>query len=107
MAPGPLPKNIRRQTIADSMAHYDGTQHHVHSPAMAPPILKVVRRPPPFLEVRTPVAIAFWGKTTKSVEKINRKYRWEHWVFESFVFSLFSIPTFPYVQKVEDNPKKK
>ena len=81
-------------TIAHSMAPYDGTQqrHHVHSPKvgrhpqwhpmMAPSngttsraamdfwchvqSAKVVRRPSPLLEVRTPIrtpiAIAIWGK---------------------------------------------
>ena len=74
--------------VHSTIAHYNGTLqwHHVHStiahyngtlqwhPAMAPRPLhpamafwchvqcaKVVRRPPPLLEVRTPIAIAIWG----------------------------------------------
>ena len=49
------------------------TLHPNHStlqcqPTMAPAwchvqSAKVVRRPPPFLEVRTPIAIAIWGKS--------------------------------------------
>ena len=56
-------------TIAHSMAPYDGTQqwHHVHCTLQWQPwchvqSAKVVRRPPPLLEVRTPIAIAIWGK---------------------------------------------
>ena len=59
--------------VHSTIAHYNGTlQWH---PAMAPRPLhpamafwchvqcaKVVRRPPPLLEVRTPIAIAIWGK---------------------------------------------
>ena len=49
------------------MAPCNGTQqwHHVQHPAMAfwchVQCAKVVRRPPPLLEVRTPIAIAIWG----------------------------------------------
>ena len=76
------------QTIANYMstpptiAHYNGTlQWH---PAMAPRPLhpamapwchiqsaKVVCRPPPVLEVRTPIAIAIWG--TKSFPNFGQK----------------------------------
>ena len=61
--------------VHSTIAHYNGTlQWH---PAMAPRPLhpamafwchvqcaKVVRRPPPLLEVRTPIAIAIRGKNT-------------------------------------------
>ena len=86
----PAPCNGTQQWhhIHSTIAHYNGTLqwHHVHStiahyngtlqwhPAMAPRPLhpamafwchvqcaKVVRRPPPLLEVRTPIAIAIWG----------------------------------------------
>ena len=69
--------------VHSTIAHYNGTlQWH---PAMAPRPLhpamafwchvqcaKVVRRPPPLLEVRTPIAIAIWGKKdAKQVEARN------------------------------------
>ena len=51
------------------MTPYDGTQQW-HHPAMAPwchvQSAKVVRRPPPLLEVRTPIAIAIWGNTNNT-----------------------------------------
>ena len=42
-------------------------------------------------------------------QMINRKGRWERWVFASFVFSCFFpffISTFPYVQKSRKTKKK-
>ena len=70
MAPRPLPQSW---TSTPLHPHYNGNvQWH---PAMAPRPLhpamapwchvqsaKVVRRPAPLLEVRTPIAIAIWGK---------------------------------------------
>ena len=57
MAPRPLPQS------------WSSTPPPRH-PAMAPwchvQSAKVVRRPPPLLEVRTPIAIAIWGKITYS-----------------------------------------
>ena len=67
MAPPPLPQSWSPSplTIAHSMAPYDGIQQSDHHPAVAPwchvQSAKVVRRPPPLLEVRTPIAIAIWG----------------------------------------------
>ena len=58
------------QPYHTTMAPYDGTQqwHHVHCTLQRHAgchvqSAKVVRRPPPLLEVRTPIAIAIWGKT--------------------------------------------
>ena len=42
-------------TLPPTIAHYNGSQQW--QPAMAPR-----PRPPPLLEVRTPIAIAIWGK---------------------------------------------
>ena len=47
-----------------------------HSTTMAPAwchvqSAKVVRRPPPFLEVRTPIAIAIWGNTGQKIEVLQ------------------------------------
>ena len=69
----PLPKNWS-SPYPPTIAHCNGTLRW--HPAMAPRPLhpamapwchvqsaKVVRRPPPLLEVRTPIAIAIWGKT--------------------------------------------
>ena len=71
MAPRPLPKVGR-------LTHYNGTLRW--HPAMAPRPLhpamapwchvqsaKVVRRPPPLLEVSTPIAISIWGKEGNGV----------------------------------------
>ena len=88
MAPRPLPQSWSSRS-PPTIAHYNGTlQWHpamaprphcngtlrwhpamasrpLH-PAMAPwchvQSAKVVRRPPPVVEVRTPIAIAIWGK---------------------------------------------
>ena len=77
MAPRPLPKSWPSPSPNHSlqwhpaMAPSNGTTsgtamapRPVH-PAMAPLVqsAKVVRRPPPLLEVRTPIAIAIWGKS--------------------------------------------
>ena len=72
MAPRPLPQSW--SSPSPTIAHYNGTLRG--HPAMAPRPLhpaiapwchvqsaKVVRRPHPLLEVRTPIAIAIWGKT--------------------------------------------
>ena len=77
MAPRPLPRSwFVTLPPPPTIAHYIGTlrwdpamaTRPLH-PAMAPwchvQSTKVVRRPPPLLEVRTPIAIAIWGKTTK------------------------------------------
>ena len=67
------PAMAPRPPSPPTIAHYNGTlrctamaPRPVH-PAMAPwchvQSAKVVRRPPPILEVRTPIAIAIWGKT--------------------------------------------
>ena len=80
MAPRPLPQSWSSPS-PPTIAHYNGTPLKLvvtlppnHStlqwqPTMAPAwchvqSTKVVRRPPPFLEVRTPIAIAIWGKNT-------------------------------------------
>ena len=67
-----------------TIAHYNGTlrwhpavaPRPLH-PAMAPwchvQSAKVVRRPPPLLEVRTPIAIAIWG-IMLSMESTNLGY---------------------------------
>ena len=72
MAPRPLPRSWPSPS-PPTIAHYNGTPrkhpamapHPLH-PAMAPwchvQSAKVVRRPPPLLEVRTPIAVAIWGK---------------------------------------------
>ena len=74
MAPRPLPQSWSSPSPS-TIVRYNGTlQWH---PAMAPRPLhpamapwchvqsaKVVRRPHPLLEVRTPIAIAIWGKKT-------------------------------------------
>ena len=46
------------------MAPYDGTQqwHHVHCTLVPRPIRQSGSSPSPLLEVRTPIAIAIWGK---------------------------------------------
>ena len=75
----PVGRHPPPQPQHTTMAPYDGTTstplklvvtlHPNHStlqwqPTMAPAqSAKVVRRPPPFLEVRTPIAIAIWGKS--------------------------------------------
>ena len=72
MAPRPLPQSWPSPS-PPTISHYNGTPRK--HPAMAPRPLhpamapwrhvqsaKVVRRPPPLLEVRTPIAIAIWGK---------------------------------------------
>ena len=71
MAPRPLPQSWSSPS-PPTIAHYNGTlrwhpavaPRQLH-PAMAPwchvQSAKVVRRPPPLLEVRTPIAIAIWG----------------------------------------------
>ena len=63
------------------MAPCNGTQqwHHVHCTLVQCP--KVVRRPPPLLEVRTPIAIAIWGKTRL-------------WVFACLLFFCFFLHYF-------------
>ena len=71
MAPRPLPQSW--SSPSPTIAHYNGTLRW--HPAMAPRPLhpamapwchvqsaKVVRRPHPLLEVRTPIAIAIWEK---------------------------------------------
>ena len=71
MAPRPLPQSWPSPS-PPTISHYNGTPRK--HPAMAPRPLhpamapwchvqsaKVVRRPPPLLEVRTPIAIAIWG----------------------------------------------
>ena len=70
MAPCPLPQSWSSPSPA-TIAHYNGTlRWHSNGtassdPAMAPwhhvQSAKVVRRPLPLLEVRTPIAIAIWG----------------------------------------------
>ena len=72
MAPRPLPQSWPSPSPRPTIAHYNGTlrwhpataPRPLH-PAMAPwchvQCAKVVRRPPPLLEVRTPIAIAIWG----------------------------------------------
>ena len=61
MAPRPLPQSW--SSPSPTIAHYNGTLRW--HPAMAPwchvQSPKVVRRPHPLLEVRTPIAIAIWG----------------------------------------------
>ena len=72
MAPRPLRQSWPSPS-PPTISHYNGTPRK--HPAMAPRPLhpamapwchvqsaKVVRRPPPLLEVRTPIAIAIWGK---------------------------------------------
>ena len=73
MAPRPLRQSWPSPSPPPTIAHYNGTlrwhpamaPHPLH-PAMAPwchvQCAKVVRRPPPLLQVRTPIAIAIWGK---------------------------------------------
>ena len=73
MAPRPIPQSWSSPS-PPTTAHYNGTLYDgtamaprpLH-PAMAPwchvQSAKVVRRPPPVLEVRTPIAIAIWGKS--------------------------------------------
>ena len=71
MVPCPLPQSWPSPS-PPTTAHYNGTPRK--HPAMAPRPLhpamapwchvqsaKVVRRPPPLLELRTPIAIAIWG----------------------------------------------
>ena len=72
--------------VHSTIAHYNGTlQWH---PAMAPRPLhpamafwchvqcaKVVRRPPPLLEVRTPIAIAIWGTISSLVRNSSNRSR--------------------------------
>ena len=64
---------VGRHPPPPTIAHYNGTLRwhpamapRPQHPAMAPwchvQSAKVVRRPPPLLEVRTPIAIAIWGK---------------------------------------------
>ena len=73
VAPRPLPQSWPSPS-PPTISHYNGTPRK--HPAMAPRPLhpamapwchvqsaKLVRRPPPLLEVRTPIAIAIWGKT--------------------------------------------
>ena len=66
MAP-PAPSNATQiwHHVHSTIAHYNGTPRRLH-PAMAfwchVQCAKVVRRPPPLLEVRTPIAMAIWGK---------------------------------------------
>ena len=59
MAPRPLPSPSPHPTIA----HYNGTQqwHHVHC-TLQWHTGATSHRPPPLLEVRTPIAIAIWEK---------------------------------------------
>ena len=73
MAPRPLPQSWP-SPCPPTIAHYNSTlqwplgmaPRPLH-PAMAPcchvQSAKVVCRPPPLLEVRTPISIAIWGKT--------------------------------------------
>jgi len=56
------------------MAPYDGTRNATTAPSNATwrhvQSAKVVRRPPPLLEVRTAIAIAIWEKM-KNVHSTN------------------------------------
>ena len=71
--PAMAPRPLGQSWSSPSPPNHSTLQWH---PAMAPRPLhpamapwchvqsaKVVRRPPPLLEVRTPIAIAIWGKT--------------------------------------------
>ena len=64
MAPRPLPQSWSSPS-PPTIAHCNGTQqwHHVHCTLQWCHVqsAKVVRRPPPLLEVRTPFAVAIWG----------------------------------------------
>ena len=64
---------------------------------------KVVRRPPPFLEVRTPIAIAIWGKI-KSVRadffaeiKVERLHNTSGNNVKPLYFLLFFFPGWRFV----------
>ena len=63
MAPRPLPK-LAVTSPLHTLQQHPAAARPLH-PAMAPwchvQSAKVVRRPPPLLEVRTPIAIAIWG----------------------------------------------
>ena len=68
MAPRPLPRKlVITLPLHHSTAMAPAMGPRPLHPAKAPWCLvqsaKVVRRPPPLLEVRTPIAIAIWGKT--------------------------------------------
>ena len=77
MAPRPLPQSWPFPPHL-ATAPSSGTQqwHHVHCTlqwhpgATSNPPNKVVRRPPPLLEVRTPIASAIWGKKILLMEEI-------------------------------------
>ena len=84
--PRPLPQSWSSPSPSTTV-HYNGTLRW--HPAMAPRPLhpamapwchvqsaKVVRRPPALLEVRTPIAIAIWGK--RSCKKIATIAKWKH-----------------------------
>ena len=91
--------------VLSTIAHHNGTlQWH---PAMAPRPLhpamafwchvqcaKVVRRPPPLLEVRTPIAIAIWGKNAQN--KCDPRLPWSKLItalitsFISYNFPFFA-----------------
>ena len=61
-------------------------------PAMAPwchvQSAKVVRRPPPLLEVRTPIAIAIWGK----IQTINLDIFVKFWENICYLLALPPLP---------------
>ena len=107
MAPRPLPQSW--SSAPPGIAHYNVT---LQWPAMAPRPLhpamamwchvqsaKVVRCPPPLLEVRTPIAIAIWGKTPKKTNKPKKtqkktmfsKLVWKLLCFFVFLFFLVCL----------------
>ena len=87
-------------------------------PAMAPwchvQCAKVVRRPPPLLEVRTPIAIAIWGKTLSHIfaHKVLPSFQTfppvdcDPVVFSKFVGSALRpyVPPPPYHHDVRSAP---
>ena len=102
MAPGPLNHSTLQwhPAMAPRPLNHSTLQWH---PAMAPRPLhpamafwchvqcaKVVRRPPPLLEVRTPIAIAIWGKGVqiKAHHEVSR-FKWS--VFFCFCLWYFDL----------------
>ena len=85
MAPRPLPPKL---AVTLTIAWHPAVAPRPLHPAMAPwchvQSAKVVRRPPPLLEVRTPIAIAIWGKIDKCTlayfyirfKNLSRDDRW-------------------------------
>ena len=92
MAPRPLPQSWSSPSPSPTIAHDNGTlrwhpamaPRPLH-PAMAPwchvQFAKVVRRPHPLLDVRTPIAIAIWGKSRDQMQVKKYWMNYIKWYF--------------------------